>query len=779
MTGSSSADALKHDTRSQIALFGHLVARQQAVLGGVVDSQRSLHEVHGSLCAELSALRARHEALCDCLYSTAHCDQEASDGTMASAASSRAACFITPLRLRQRLRARFCASVLAVPTFSAAICQTAGITATLSLSNASTALREAAVSSFSSGSSGVASGSFPLRGEARSSLPVAQVLVPPMETYHSPRWVSPPSRRPSLASIRRPSIQPDDSSLVMSPSQEVMIQDPPGVRSLGDPPGVSYWSVASHNADIDSLLAVTATYKLAHALSLATGPPGIRALFSTSKSHRVCLQDALRAAACFDPVVRAGRDEGSAVESDTRGVCNVSHVIKQVCPSDRPELEASYVQLFALGGQECGRHPVSTVERFDTRRGYWEPMPQMPTARSHCAAAVLGGAVYCVGGLGGRRPSSVCERFIPRVSPAPGKWEQLPSMSTGRSECGLAVADGQLYVLGGETSTRRSIACEAFDPNARCWKELSYMIMADGGCAAAAAAGKVYAVMRLGATAIARRNLARCTCFDLVARRWEALPPMRQLDACTARLAAATLNGKLYVIGESSGLITCFEPVAGRWDLLRPRADVHERAPTSYSHAGAAAAAGRIFIVGGYDPEMDRTTAASFDLHVRRWEALPHLSLTRIDCAVAAIETSDVCFGNGSSIHATASSAVLPVSPRPTLGPSGSIAGSRLLTSALTSALAYDPVQTGLRNIAAPWEGRHASSAVYQAAPAGAPGFAERSGTSAVSSTARNPPVMPHNRNLRCSASGSGSGSTKSPRPLTSNLSARAAPRLL
>ena len=56
-------------------------------------------------------------------------------------------------------------------------------------------------------------------------------------------------------------------------------------------------------------------------------------------------------------------------------------------------------QLFVMGGDD-GETKLSTVEVFEQELERWEKLPaRLQTARSLCAAAVLDGKLYAVGGL--------------------------------------------------------------------------------------------------------------------------------------------------------------------------------------------------------------------------------------------------------------------------------------------------------------------------------------------------------------------------------------------
>ena len=73
-----------------------------------------------------------------------------------------------------------------------------------------------------------------------------------------------------------------------------------------------------------------------------------------------------------------------------------------------------------LGGYTGGRvrwEPVSDVWEWNETRGAWESRAPMPTPRGALAAAVLGGRIHAVGGIGWRgRNTPVREAYDPAAN---------------------------------------------------------------------------------------------------------------------------------------------------------------------------------------------------------------------------------------------------------------------------------------------------------------------------------------------------------------------------
>ncbi len=112
-------------------------------------------------------------------------------------------------------------------------------------------------------------------------------------------------------------------------------------------------------------------------------------------------------------------------------------------------------KLYVAGGRGPGHeaedaHNLSATEAYDQATDTWASLPDLPTARSGGAGAVLGGKLYV---LGGGLPFNTIYKTIERYDPVAARWEALadmPAEATGHRA--VAVSDS-LYVLGGFESS--------------------------------------------------------------------------------------------------------------------------------------------------------------------------------------------------------------------------------------------------------------------------------------------------------------------------------------
>ena len=126
-------------------------------------------------------------------------------------------------------------------------------------------------------------------------------------------------------------------------------------------------------------------------------------------------------------------------------------------------------------------HWVPWLDEFDPATNTWRELPDAPRARDHFQAAVIDGKLYAAGGRrSGYDPESVFGATVPEVDVydfAAGAWSTLPSSSnlpTERAGTTVAVVDGELIVIGGESASQTDAhsEVEALDVQAGTWRTL-------------------------------------------------------------------------------------------------------------------------------------------------------------------------------------------------------------------------------------------------------------------------------------------------------------------
>ena len=244
----------------------------------------------------------------------------------------------------------------------------------------------------------------------------------------------------------------------------------------------------------------------------------------------------------------------------------------------RSEVSAAVVgnAVYVVGGFGADSRSSSAVERLDLRSGRWSRSADMPVALNHMSAVGYGGALYVVGGYSEPTDTSAgAVRDLWRFDPGGRRWTRLRPAPIARAAAGAAVLGHRLYVAGGRSDTLTSISTTAiYDFHTR-------------ALVARAPAPPTARARRRGCRGrgdlVARRPSARAGQL----RRRRAPPPgcpflaAHAVDADrTEQLPGGLGSGRIIVVGgegggSTFGEVDALDPATGHWsrlpDLPTPR----------------------------------------------------------------------------------------------------------------------------------------------------------------------------------------------------------------
>jgi N-acetylneuraminic acid mutarotase len=215
----------------------------------------------------------------------------------------------------------------------------------------------------------------------------------------------------------------------------------------------------------------------------------------------------------------------------------------------------------ALGGQlylMFGRPselPKPWLQSYDPETDRWTPRAAAPTQRDQFRLAALNGQLYAVGGIDYGDHSAGYSRTVEAYDPATDTWTTKAPMLRTRARLSVAVVNGILYAIGGESvdtlegiptaETVRSV--EAYDPATDSWTPKASLPLPVTGSAAAVVNGIIYVAGGGLSDATATVNVYA---YDPSQDKWTVQPPMRTSRSVAT---ASALDGTLYVIGGLGG----------------------------------------------------------------------------------------------------------------------------------------------------------------------------------------------------------------------------------
>ena len=249
---------------------------------------------------------------------------------------------------------------------------------------------------------------------------------------------------------------------------------------------------------------------------------------------------------------------------------------------------------------------------YDAKSDLWTVLAPMPEKRHHISISAEAGKIYAMGGFSGALPNWKIHGAMFIYNVETNTWSGGVTMPTARAEHVAPVIDGKIYVVGGRVAGVPDAnhyadyvdtsSVDVFDTKTRTWSQVAKMPTQRNSHAAAVIDGKIYVVGgrqyqkdRQGK----RRNInvKALEVYDPKTNGWQT---RAEMPLAQGGLAAAALNGKLYVFGGEQwfpevkvfGNVWVYDPAHDRWaqgpNLKVPR------------HGLAAATVGsEIFVFGG------------------------------------------------------------------------------------------------------------------------------------------------------------------------------------
>ena len=143
-----------------------------------------------------------------------------------------------------------------------------------------------------------------------------------------------------------------------------------------------------------------------------------------------------------------------------------------------------------VAGGEFETNVLATAEAYLPDTDTWQARAALPSPRAQLGLQTIGSTVYAVGGYGGLVPQWVAT--VSAYDTLTNQWSARQPMGTPRAFAATAVADGALWVAGGENVERALDVLERYDPLTDTWRTVTPSPRAFGRAGAATVSGRVY-----------------------------------------------------------------------------------------------------------------------------------------------------------------------------------------------------------------------------------------------------------------------------------------------
>lgn len=194
-----------------------------------------------------------------------------------------------------------------------------------------------------------------------------------------------------------------------------------------------------------------------------------------------------------------------------------------------------------------------------------------------------------------------------------GAWELVKTNNTvnSRSECGLAAANGKLYLIGGGGNTAMPV--EIFDPATAIWAKGATAPLVIHHFQPVTLGDKIYVLEAFVDNNYPNQtSAANVLCYDTKADAWQKLAGL-PAERRRAGAGAAVYNGKLYLVGgiqngHASGttnLFDVYDPATDKWTIL-------PTAPHIRDHSMAAVVKDKLYAIGGRNTSIHEPEFGAF-----------------------------------------------------------------------------------------------------------------------------------------------------------------------
>ena len=143
-----------------------------------------------------------------------------------------------------------------------------------------------------------------------------------------------------------------------------------------------------------------------------------------------------------------------------------------------------------VAGGELETNVLATVEAYLPDTDTWQARAALPSPRAQLGLQTVGSTVYAVGGYGGLLPQWVAT--VSAYDALTDQWSARQPMANARAFAATAVADGALWVAGGENVSRSLDVLERYDPLTDTWRTVTASPRAFGRAGAATVNGRVF-----------------------------------------------------------------------------------------------------------------------------------------------------------------------------------------------------------------------------------------------------------------------------------------------
>jgi hypothetical protein len=270
----------------------------------------------------------------------------------------------------------------------------------------------------------------------------------------------------------------------------------------------------------------------------------------------------------------------------------------------------------------------------------WQPCVPMPTPGYAFGCAAVESRVYAIGGLISEAESVVPRTVVEAYDVPADSWIVTFAPPPGpRWFAGCAALDGKIYVIGGTDGNTDLSRVDRFDPSTNTWDTVAPLPWPRSSLAGCEYGGGIYAIGGYSLTLGFQKSVARFT-PDSGLGHWDVVD---SLITRRANPAAAVAAGWMCAVGGTYfSHLASFEFSGGGWWAKSGRYMKSAR-----SGAAAVGWGEWLCAIGGQnkDGPLSSVEIASMVNVYDPWQYLPQMSVPRVFCGAAVVDTNVIVIG--------------------------------------------------------------------------------------------------------------------------------------
>lgn len=281
----------------------------------------------------------------------------------------------------------------------------------------------------------------------------------------------------------------------------------------------------------------------------------------------------------------------------------------------------------------------STVFTYNVVKSSWNELPRLVPERGYHGLATIDGEMYVVGGVTtsraeGREGTSEMLDTVKKFDLEQNAWINVASFHTKRSKMSVLACNDSIYVIGGFDGSQTLNSVECYNPTTNRWRFVSPMIT-HRRCTCAVTNGHMLFVIGGHDGA---QILNTIETYDVAKDVWSTVEVAPMTDRRSFP-CSVIINEDIYIMGGYDGhdtLRTCevYNIPTNTWSTIEP---MH----TARSNAGATYMNRKIFVVGGWDG-VSLNSVEYYDLVTHEWIRITSLPrpTTGIRCGILEHQSS-------------------------------------------------------------------------------------------------------------------------------------------